>query len=587
MRLAVPFLLALAFTVPAHAAEPQPKPVSKPPATPAGLKPFLLRATEAPAREFPRTPSFAWNPVAGAVAYEFELSTSPKFSESAIVWEKRDARIPAVAPDLALPWITGNPYSLYARVRALSKTSASAWSESFGFNVRWRSVPEMQSGAPGLIRWTPVEGATAYEVLFLNAGHKRIVSPTNVADLREYYTFHQSPFWTGEIRWRVRAVRKLYGEIPNGMPARQYVPWSAVFTTLNTTFSAGPLALGAAVSDVDSPVGDAKPHELTPGFTFTGTGNRMDGVPAELNRVYIATDADCVNVVYRSAIVGSPAYAPRMSGPLALPQSQDKLTEARTKILRDGSEGKAWSFDSEKIKSTEESPTAGTTGSRVDLWDTHWPTGRYYWTVVPVEVRPDRDTDGPTTAIEFVDSVDPQDACRSGLVGTFGKSAKPVVTASGAPYASGLSNGRLLAATTPKPSFFRSPLVAWEPALGADEYEIQWGRSDKPFVAEGKLTTAATSATLCAPAASGTTPGAGGSGGATPPAAPAPGKQAAGSAPPAGAPAAASSCEPLAAGTWYYRVRGLNYGLPKRPGMTWSEPVAVRVTKPSFAVVKK
>ena len=36
------------------------------------------------------------------------------------------------------------------------------------------------------------------------------------------------------------------------------------------------------------------------------------GAPAELFRVYIATDEDCVNIVYRGAIVGSPAYAPRI-----------------------------------------------------------------------------------------------------------------------------------------------------------------------------------------------------------------------------------------------------------------------------------
>ena len=48
---------------------------------------------------------------------------------------------------------------------------------------------------------------------------------------------------------------------------------------------------------------------------FSGdSGGPMDyngGAPAELFRVYVATDEDCVNIVYRGAIVGSPAYAPR------------------------------------------------------------------------------------------------------------------------------------------------------------------------------------------------------------------------------------------------------------------------------------
>ena len=40
-------------------------------------------------------------------------------------------------------------------------------------------------------------------------------------------------------------------------------------------------------------------------------------------RVYAATDRDCVNVVFRSSVVGGPAFAPRMSGPLKLPTTQD------------------------------------------------------------------------------------------------------------------------------------------------------------------------------------------------------------------------------------------------------------------------
>jgi hypothetical protein len=43
--------------------------------------------------EFNRTPSFAWLPVRGAIRYEFELATSKTFSESSIVWSKRERRI--------------------------------------------------------------------------------------------------------------------------------------------------------------------------------------------------------------------------------------------------------------------------------------------------------------------------------------------------------------------------------------------------------------------------------------------------------------------------------------------------------------
>ena len=53
------------------------------------------------------------------------------------------------------------------------------------------------------------------------------------------------------------------------------------------------------------------------------------GTPAEFFRVYIATDEDCVNIVYRGAVVGSPAYAPRTTGSLAMPTDSIGIATAR------------------------------------------------------------------------------------------------------------------------------------------------------------------------------------------------------------------------------------------------------------------
>ena len=50
-------------------------------------------------------------------------------------------RVPAVSVDLVLPWFTGNPYALYARVRAVGTKGPSGWSKSFGFNMQWQSRP--------------------------------------------------------------------------------------------------------------------------------------------------------------------------------------------------------------------------------------------------------------------------------------------------------------------------------------------------------------------------------------------------------------------------------------------------------------
>ena len=578
------------------------------PTAPVGLKAFLLRADEATRHEFSRTPAFSWTPVRGALRYEFELSTSKRFGDNAIIWSNvksdlpddsaadpgkpstttTDApaaapaatgsaatpvnpakpasvydnlRSPAVSVDVALPWITGSPYALWAHVRAITPSGATPWSDAFGFNMRWSSLPtDLLSPYAGLVRWAPVEGATAYEVWLFGA--KRVfTTTTNVADLRDLYTFHPDPSWTSAVKWRVRAKRTLYGEVPNGLPVTTFGPWTQVFTHLNPPLSLGVLADTAAVSDTVSTLGGEQAHELTPGFVFSGDrGGPLDyffGQPSELFRVYVATDADCVNIVYRGAIVGSPAYAPRVSGPLALPVDTRKVTSARTSTLVTGTEGEAYMVDGTVATTTEagDAPVSSGSGSsaaaatpvgaKVDLWDTSWPAGGYYWTVVPVVVIA-KQTDPPAlpgTAllVEYRETELPQDACQSGRVMRFGKTSPPVAASARSPFASGLSpRGLLVTASTVKPSFYGTPIVAWQPALGATSYEVQWSKSEYPWKAVGSVKTPSTSVVL-----------------------------------------------PLTPGTWFYRVRGLNSGLPKRPQMSWSDALGVKVATPSFTVLPR
>jgi uncharacterized membrane protein YgcG len=659
-RFAAATLTTLAF---AASAEAGVKPIAG--SAPIGLRAFLLRADE-PAREsFPRTPSFAWSPVRGALRYEFQLSTSSVFRDNGIVYHDAKVRSPAVSVPLTLPWITGKPYSLYARVRAVLPKRVTPWSAPFGFNMRWVSIAQPLSTYPGLLRWSPVEGATGYDVWLLDA-RKVFTVGTNVADQREYYTFHQNALWTSTVHWRVRAVRTLYGQRDNAMPAVSYGPWSPVYTAVNPPFSVGALTASATVSDVISDAAVSPAHRLMPAFAFSGNTS-IFGTAEELYRVYVFTDSDCVNVVYRGAVVGGPAYAPRPLGPLALPATQTDVAKARSQYLKDGDEGKTYAADGSLVKTTESDTPAesGGTGSaggeagsgsngnqsgasggssgggasdgpaatggqagsgtsapseqtkagaRVDLWDTdQWPRGGYFWTVVPVEATsPDSfettllgpAAKGATTlelgsisGLATSDSVtigsgstnetvkvlsisgttvtlaaplvnahgsgEPvertsgqlvyrdlelaQEACADGRVMRFGKQSEPALMGNGAPFASGLSpTGRLTAASRDSAAFYGPPLVAWAPALGADAYEVQWGKTAYPFrpEASGKngkvgITTSATSVAL-----------------------------------------------PLRPGTWYYRVRGINFSIPGTANqMSWSEPVKVVVTRPRFAVV--
>ena len=337
---AVISLLALVLAGSAHAGT---RPVRG--AAPQGLKAFLLRADEPVDHSFSRTPSFAWKPVRGAVRYEFQLSTSSAFRENGIVYQTSDLTSPAAVVPMSLPWITGNPHSLHARVRAVLPRTLTRWSSPFGFNMRWETVPKPLPSFPGLLRWTPVEGALAYDVWLLDVG-KIVRVATNVADQREYYTFHQTAPWISQVHWRVRAVRPTFmeeGAIAK-MAQAPWGPWSPIYESVNPPFPVGPMSIGNTVSDVVSN-GTGQAHRLMPGFTFGGSQS-MFGAAAELYRIGVYTDRDCVNEVFRGAVVGGPAYAPRpWNGTLALPSFLPGIEAARKVYLPSGPEGATVGYD--------------------------------------------------------------------------------------------------------------------------------------------------------------------------------------------------------------------------------------------------
>jgi hypothetical protein len=543
-----------------------------PPGAPKGLRGFELRPNEVPTHTFSRTPAFAWNPVRGASCYEFELATSRSFDGSSVFWsnvsagagsgkfcravtitapasdeQKADSaggsgptevkmkvapiRIPATSVNLVLPWFTGKPYALYAHVRAVTTRGATAWSKPFGFNVRWESTPVPLASRPGLVRWAPVEGATAYDVWYPDI-RKVIRTHTNVADQRELYSFHLEDSWWELVRWRVRPVRQVVGALPNGLPAVSYGPWSPTYATNNPAWSGGKLQLRGALSDAVSTDSKAAAHQLMPAMTFSGdTGT--DGHEYRLFRAYAFTDRDCVNAVFRGSVVGGPAFAPRVSGPLKLPTTQEELDVALAGVLPSAKDenAKTYMADGTPLVSSE------TVGSdelvRVDLPDVDSSTTRYFWTVVPVGINVDENG-----AFTYYDAESPQDACESGRVASFAKQSRPAITAAGTPYVSGLSpKGRLLAQAGRRPVVYSTPLVAWRPVVGATAYEVQWSRSKYPWRARGSSLTYATSSAL-----------------------------------------------QLGAGVWYYRVRGLNAAQIGTPAMAWSAPIAVKVVRPTFRV---
>jgi hypothetical protein len=561
--LALAVLAAVAATVPVASGS---RAVDAELPAPTGLKTFMTTLGEprttavAGIPEFARTPAFAWTPVRGAKRYQFELSTSPATSNAGftaangLVWSSTTLQIPATSIPVSLPWITGDPASLYWHVRAVAGKKVSRWSETKPFNMRWAQVPQqLEVTQPGYVRWSPVDGATGYQVWWVKA-NKVISTNTNVADQREFYAFHDDPAWTGDIQWRVRAVRRVYGHSKNALPAVSYGPWSPLYHSpnesnpLDNVMDVTPVA---NVSDVVSEDGKPRKHELMPAFLFAGSGDTNYG----LHRVYVFSDRDCVNVVFRGGIVGGPAYAPRTSGPLDLPATKIELADAAGMYLADGEEGKTFAVDTDKVKTSESSQDSAASGeaaaaaakkapAKVELWDRSWPSGRYYWTVVPVRVDV-----LPDDSVEYHETALAQDACQGqGASGspsaprmlTFGKhSADPVPTrGKSVPLATGLTpSGKLVSAKNANTVFYGSPLVTWHAAPAASTYVVEWSKTVYPWRPAGQLRTPATGAVL-----------------------------------------------PLKPGTWHYRVRGINESIPGNPNMKWSGVAKIRIAKPTFAV---
>lgn len=539
-RTTVLITLVLALALPAAASARQ---TAIPKKAPTGLKAFLLRFNEPAKRNFPRTPSFGWKPTSQALSYDFELATSNTFRNNSVVWSAKGLKTPYTSVPVTLPWTTGHPYSLFARVRAnkLAKKHrfSTYWSSAFGFNVRWTQIPAKLSAPNGLLRWTPIDGASAYEVLELGSDYtsfeKAYYVSTNVADMRDWFTFHQSSSWVGSAYWRVRAVRIAYGTLENGQTVAVHGPWSPVFKTVATTPSTSNIALTGTSSDVTGTVSKPAAHRLMPGFSWTG--NAAWGTPYSLYRAYVFSDSDCVEPVLTGSIVGSPAWVPRLSAPLELPESLDAVGEAAGTILKDGAQSAAFDFSHSAVTTSE--TAAGDSipsTNRLDLWDRDWPSGAYYWTVVPVRWLINTLEDD---AFEYMDAQAAQDACAAGRIERFGRVSQAVLTSGTNAYLTGLSaRGKLksgAASKTPR-LYGSSTLATWTPAIGADEYEVQIGKTRYPFEKTASVITPGTSATLS-----------------------------------------------LKPGTWYYRVRGIDTSMPTAAqGMAWSAVRKVRILRPVY-----
>jgi hypothetical protein len=490
---------------------------------PTGLHAFVGHANEAPPADHTYTdmPAFAWNPVRGATKYQIQLATGKDFAESKMLADSKVAT-PVTSLQIQLPWMTGptNSYALWARVRANVGSRVTQWSYPFGFNtaskgfhassnglsdnlppsgcqispVRWNGSPcQLRDSPTGLIRWTPIAGATAYEVWFKDIGVK-FRTLTNVADEREFWTLHPSAAKT--VRWRVRAIRYVSTPLlPNALPVVSYGPYSPVYSTTNQTTTTSGRIKGKTVSGTTS----GRSNQLMAGFSWTG--NRLAAnisYPNGLWRVYVFSDKSCVNSVTVGSIVGGPAWAPRWAQPMSLPTAGDALDSfaAGDSPFTYEAQDNVWTADLTPIKTAEEAvgtapttqgnapsgETGGSSSTPTTAPATATPTAlaalepgtvqlpdnsAYWWTAVPVEIFEDS-----SGAIAYQDMELPQDACAQGSVFQFAMQSMKATT-----FASGIHGDRVLSSA----SFAQLPVITWSPVLGAQTYEIQLSRRPEPF----------------------------------------------------------------------------------------------------------
>jgi hypothetical protein len=380
-----------------------------------------------------------------------------------------------------------------------------------------------------------------------------------------------------------------------------------------------------------------------PAFTFSGD-SAIDGTKAELFRVYVFTDRECLNRVYTSPVIGGPAYAPRPYGPLALPSSGTAIPNARGAYLSDGKEpDNSFAFDGEQLSSTESqtaaSPTvavptdadstaatttaagptqisvSGNLGAPVDLWDTDWPQSGYYWTVVAVSAEEPANLRTTTSDISKLGASAIAVSSSAGFgtgdvvqIGNASNQETATVIAAG---------GGSLAFSSPLKSAHGAgePVTRTGGNLRYQDLELpqdvcaapfnrvaRFGKNSEPALTAagdlfasglspaGRLTAGRTSNAFYGPPLVAWTPALGASvyevqwSKTRYPFKPQPNPQNSGA---LGTMTLGTSVVlPLSTGTWYYRVRGFNYSLPTgAQAMSWSDAAKIVVARPRFRVV--
>ena len=299
MRLARLLLALLVTLVLASSANAAP---SASAAAPQSLHGFLFRADEPVRHEFARTPSFAWAPVPGATSYQLELATSSTFRENGLLYA--DRALPGRVDHAHPPWITGAPYSLYARVRAVFRAA-----------LRRGTSPSASTCAR-----QSTTSSHDYPIAALDAGRRhdrvrRVADDIPKMHLRQRHGRRGStPSTRRTVDRRCAgasarcAPTSLSGQVrANGLPVSSFGGWSCLRVgqpALRSRRAEG----AATVSDVVSKgLSSDRAHRLMPAFVYGGNRGFAGLTPS--CTASTSSPTVTLNRVFTGAITGGPAYA--------------------------------------------------------------------------------------------------------------------------------------------------------------------------------------------------------------------------------------------------------------------------------------
>ena len=312
-------------------------------------------------------------------------------------------RVPAVSVDVSLPWFTGQPYALYAHVRAITTQRP----DPAGAAVRLQhAVAERADAAPepspASCAGSPSAGATSYQVWYPESTRCSPRTRTSPTCASSTPALHMS--WYSTVNWRVRAVRRVFGNVPNGLPAVSYGPWSPTYTATNpasTTGQAHARRLRCPTRSATARSRLARAHARPRRSRQPSASTGQVRIPsfASTSRPTRLREHRLSRAAHRQPRLRTAHHRPARAPGRRLGRHQ-----AQAGWLPDGANEGAATLrvaDGFPVSTSEASqPTATAAnstaerasrrrraGAHVDLPDIDFPTTRYYWTVVPVKCR--------------------------------------------------------------------------------------------------------------------------------------------------------------------------------------------------------